>query len=76
MARFLQQNWIALVFVGAMLAMLDVHSGHRRGHGGGMGGCGGGHTGHQGDDAATKTPTAGADRVGRDHETPRKETTP
>ena len=71
MAGFLQQNWIALVLVGAMLAM---HLGHRRGHGGGMGGCGGGHPGHEGDDAATTA--AGADRSTRDQEAPRKETTP
>ena len=48
MTRFIQENWIAVIFVVAMLAM---HLGHRGGHGGGQhggaGGCGGGHAGHQ-----------------------------
>lgn len=44
MARFVQQNWAVIFFVGAMLAM---HLRHRGGHQGGMGGCGRGHAGHQ-----------------------------
>ena len=48
MTRFIQENWIAIIFVAAMLAM---HLGHRGGHGGGQhggaGGCGGGRAGHQ-----------------------------
>ena len=53
MTRFIQENWIVIIFVVAMLAM---HLGHRGGHGGGQhgggqhggaGGCGGGHAGHQ-----------------------------
>lgn len=43
MARFVQQNWVVIFFVGAMLAM---HLRHRGGHQGGMGGYPGA-TGHQ-----------------------------
>lgn len=54
MTRFVQENWIVIIFAVAMLAM---HLGHRGGqhsggqHGGGQHGgargCGGGHAGHQ-----------------------------
>jgi len=46
--EWLSQNWVWLLFIGAMVAMhLFGHGGHG-GHGktsGGHGGCGGGHAG-------------------------------
>lgn len=48
MWRLIQENWVVITFV---LAMLAMHLGHRGGHGGGQhrgvaSGCGG-HTGHR-----------------------------
>lgn len=49
MAEFLQQNWIGILFVVAMMVMHlggHRHAGQSGGHGGHGGGCGAGHPGH------------------------------
>lgn len=56
MTRFVQQNWVLILFALAMLAM------HLRRHAhGGTGGCGGGHSGHQGGHQADQRDTVPAD---------------
>ncbi len=64
MWSFIQENWVVIIFVSAMLAM---HLGHRSGHGGarhrGVGGCGG-HTEHPDSSSAEEPqPVSGADRT-------------